>query len=56
MKVQFNFKIEEKDLKSLQKIADARDECVSDIVRLSVRKELARFGLIKTHDVKMLEV
>lgn len=56
MKIQFNFKIEEKDLKSLQKIAEVRGEYVSDIVRLAIRKELARFGLIKTHDMKILEV
>lgn len=56
MKVQFNLKIEEKDLKFLHKIAEVRGEDASDIARLAIRKELARFGLVKTHDVKILEV
>lgn len=56
MKIQFNVKIEEKDLKLAQKIATSRGGDVSDLIRLSLRKELARLGFLGSEDMKALEV
>ena len=56
MKVQFNIKVDERDLKFLHKIAEIRGEDASDLARLAIRKEIARFGFLKENDKKVLGV
>ncbi len=56
MKIQYNVKIEEKDLKLMQKITSNRGDGVSDFIRISIRKELARLGFLSIQEMKSLEV
>ncbi len=53
---QFNIKIDEKDLRLIQKIAKARGEGTADFARMSLRKELGRLGFLRLDDKKALEV
>ncbi len=56
MKVQFNIKIEQKDLKLVRKISEKRGEGVADFVRYAIRMELARLGFLDTDEMKALGV
>lgn len=56
MMIQMNIKIEERDLRLIKKVSLARGEGTADFVRLSLRKELARLGFLKTEEVKALGV
>ncbi|MEM4379767.1 MAG: ribbon-helix-helix protein, CopG family [Thermoplasmatales archaeon] len=56
MKVQFNIKIEKRDLTLLQKVASERGEGSSDFVRRAIRKELARLGFLNKEQMKALGV
>lgn len=56
MKIQFNLKIEERDLKLIQKITNSRGDNVSDFMRIAIRKELARLGFLKKEEAKALEM
>lgn len=56
MKVQFNIKIEQKDLKLVRKISEKRGEGVADFVRYAIRIELARLGFLDTDEMKALGV
>ncbi len=56
MKVQFNIKIEQKDLKLVRKISEKRGEGLADFVRFAIRMELARLGFLDTDEMKALGV
>lgn len=55
-KIQYNVKIEEHDIRIIKKISLARGDDVSDFIRISIRKELARLGFLKKDEAKALEV
>jgi len=55
-KIQFNIKIEKKDLIIINQIASKRGETSSDFVRVAIRKELARLGFLKKDEAKALEI
>ncbi len=49
-------RIEQEDRELLRKICRARRESVSDFIRRSIRKELARLSYLDKDDAKALEV
>lgn len=55
-KIQYNVKIEEKDLKLIKKISHDRGDDVSDFIRLSIKKELARLGFLNQQEMKSLGI
>lgn len=56
VKIQCNIKIEADDIRIIKKISLARGDDVSDFIRLSIRKELARLGFLSKDEAKALEV
>ena len=56
MKVQFNIKIEKKDMRLINKISSKRGEGSADFARMAIRKELARLGFLTKGEAKALEV
>jgi len=56
MRVQYNVKLDEKDLELIQKISSLRGEDSSDFIRVAIKKELARLGFLKKEEAKALEV
>jgi len=56
LKVLFNIKIEESDLKLLQNVAKKRGQDASVFARFAIRKELARLGFLKKDEAKALEM
>ena len=56
MKVQLNFKIDQKDLKIIKKISDKRGQGVANFVRFAIRMELARLGFLNADEMKALGV
>lgn len=52
--VQFNIKIEKKDLDLIKKVSLKRGEGSADFARLALKKELARLGFLSKYDVKAL--
>jgi len=56
MKVQYNLKIEKSDIKLIKKVTSARGDEVSNFIRLSIRKELARMGFLSKEESKALGV
>jgi len=54
--VQFNIKIERKDLKLIKKVSSKRGEGSADFTRRAIKKELARLGFLTKEDVKALGV
>ena len=51
-----NILIEEKDLKLLKSVASKRGQEYPDFVRLLLKKELAKLGLLSKSEIKALEV
>lgn len=47
-------RIEPSDLELLKSVSEARGECVSNFVRRSVRKELARLSFLSDREKKAL--
>jgi len=56
MKVQFNVKIEKRDLILIHKISSKRGEGSADFVRMAIRKEIARLGFLRKDELKALAV
>lgn len=56
MKIQYNVKIDKPDICLMQKISRSRGNDVSDFIRLSIKKELARLGFLSKDDARALEV
>lgn len=55
-RIQYNIKIEKKDLVLMRKITNNRGDNVSNFIRISIRKELARLGFLSKIEKKSLEV
>lgn len=55
-KIQYNVKIEKKDLELMKKVTNNRGDDVSDFIRISIRKELAYLGLLSNQEKKLLGV
>ena len=56
MEERLNLRLESIDMKLLRKVCKARGEGLSDFVRRSIRKELARLSYLSAEEMKALEV
>jgi len=56
MFVQFNIKIEERDLDLIHRISKKRGENSADFARRSIKKEIARLGFLTKEEVKALGI
>ena len=54
--VQVAVRVPEATKRLLERLAEARGEQVSDIVRRAIRRELARAGLIPEDEARLLEI
>ncbi len=55
-RIQYNVKIDQKDLVLMRKITSGRGDNVSDFIRIAIRKELAQLGFLTKQEMKMLGV
>ena len=56
MKIQVNFKIDQKDLEIIQKISKKNGNSQSGFIRLAIKKELANLGYLTKSELRALGI
>jgi len=55
VRIQYNVKIDKKDIELMKKITSLRGDDASDFIRFSIKREFCRLGYLTNDEKKALE-